>query len=482
MALYRLAAVLHLAGAQIPTTAATAPPDFATNLRPSITVAGHEDQRFRLSQRMEHYLVPAVSVAVVEQCRLADIRAFGTAARNRPATPRTLFQAGSLSKTFTAVAALRLVEQGILSLDGDVRQSLTSWRLPDSPLLEGRMVTLRGLLSHSAGINQEGGVGYVRGTPLPNLRDILEGRPPANTDPIRVITAPGTAWNYSGGGYYIVQALMQDVTGRPFPDLMATLVFRPLRLRDSYFAQPLDAHHVARAATAAGPDGAPLAGGWRDNPELAAGGLWSTPSDIARLLIAMARSLRDEHGAILRQAAAGQQMARGLGNWGLGVDLGSPRSARHFGHTGHNIGFVSEYVFYPDTCQGAVVMTNADQGGWLVTEILRAIGEAYNWPDRRPPIIQAAAPLTDVLAERFTGTWRLRDFPTERFTITRRAGGLYWARVGYVGRDLLPEPAGRLFSPDSRMLFEAISPATGQAQTLSISFGGGRNLADRIAD
>jgi hypothetical protein len=314
------------------------------------------------------------------------------------------------------------------------------------------------------------------------LREILDGRPPANTDPIRVIAAPGSAWRYSGGGYYITQALMQDVTGTLYPQLMARLVLRPLHLRDSYFAQPLGARLEPRAATAAGPDGTPIQGGWRVNPELAAGGLWTTPADVARLLIAMARSVRAERGAILTHASATELMTRGLGNWGLGVDLGGPGGARHFGHTGHNIGFVSEFVMYPDTCQGAVVMTNADQSGWLVTEILRAIGATYGWPDRPAPVVATAAPLTDALAVRFLGTYRLRDFPAERFTITRRPSGLYWARIGYIGRDLLPDPEGRLFSPDSRMQFEAISPTAGPAQTLSVSFGGGRNIAERIAN
>lgn len=478
----RLAATMMVTTAQLTSAAAAARPDFADNLRRAITVAGQENLRFRLNDRMAHYLVPAVSVAIIQDCRIVELRAFGSAAPDRAANPRTLFQAGSLSKTFTAVAALRLVEQGRLSLDADVRPLLTSWRLPDSPLLGGRSITLRGLLSHTAGINQEGGNGYARGARIPSLREILDGRLPANTDPVRVITAPGTAWHYSGGGYYITQALLQDVTGSAYPRLMARLVLRPLGLRDSHFAQPLDQRLEPRAATAAGPDGSPLAGGWRINPELAAGGLWTTPADVARLLIAMARSVRGQRGGILTPASAAQLMSRGPGNWGLGVDLGRPGGTRHFGHTGHNIGFVSEYVMYPDSCQGAVVMTNADQGGWLASEILSAIGAAYGWPDRTPPVVQAAIPLTDRIAQRFVGTYRLRDFPAERFTISRRYGSLYWARVGYVGRDLLPEADGRLFSPDSRMILETTDSAAGRAATLSLSFGSGRNVAERVAD
>lgn len=465
-----------------PTVAQTGRRDFADNLRRSVVIAGREDERFSLHDRMAHYLVPGVSVAVIDNCRIVEVRAFGSASTGgRPVNRRTLFQAGSISKALTAVAALRLVEQGALSLDGDIRETLTSWRLPDSPLLQGRRITLRRLLSHTAGINQEGGLGYVRDTPLPTLADILDGRPPANTAPIRVESAPG-AWRYSGGGYYITQALMQDATGTAYPQLMQRLIFRPLRMRDSSFSQPLDRHRIASAARAVGPDGSPLERGWRVNPELAAGGLWTTPSDVARLMIAVARSARGEPGGILGASAVRELLARGPGNWGLGVNLGPAGRSRRFGHTGHNIGFTSEFVMYPDTCQGAIVMTNADQGGWLITEILRAIGDTYGWPDRPPRAVQTSVPLTETIAERFVGTYRLRDFPTERFTISRRVDGLYWARVGHVGRDLLPASDSRLFSPDSTMSLETVELDAEKAMTLSLSFGGGRNIAERIGD
>lgn len=483
MRVFHLVAVCLLLGFQSSAMPADASRrDFTNALRRSVAVVGVENERFPLHDRMAHYLVPGVSIAVIENCRIVDARGFGSAAPGgAPVTRRTLFQAGSISKTFTAVAALRLVERGTLSLDADVRQRLTSWTPPTSPFLEGRTLTLRGLLSHTAGINQEGGNGYSRQVPLPSLTDILYGRPPANTSPIQVVTEPG-AWRYSGGGYYITQALLTDSTGLDFPQLMRRLVFDPLRLNHSSFAQPLDEELHRFAARAVGPDGAPLEEGWRVNPELAAGGLWTTPSDIARLAIAVARAVRGDDHRFLGTLAARELMARGPGNWGLGVDLGPPGTARRFGHTGHNVGFVSEFVMYPDSCQGAAVMTNADQGGWLVTEILRAIGDTYGWPDRTPSPVQEAIPLTTAIEHRFVGTYRLRDYPAERFIISRRDGGLYWARLGHVGRDLLPASDGRLFSPDSRMSLEVADSTVPRAQTLTLSFGGGSNFAERIED
>jgi len=477
-----LAVSLCLAMLPASVAAGAQPRPFEVKLRRSILIKGQEQATYTLVQRMEHYRVPGISVAVIEDCRIVDGRGFGTAdGRSAPVTTRTLFQAGSISKVVSAVAALRLVEDGKLSLGADIRPSLRSWTLKTTRNVPEAPVTLRQLLGHTAGLNEVGGRGYDRSAPLPTLTQILEGSSPANTPPIRVETAPGRRWAYSSGSYYVVQALMTDATGNRFPSIIDRLVFRPAAMRDSTFSQPLESSRELQAARAVGPDGSPLAGGWRVNPELAAGGLWSTPSDLARFAIALAKDVRGDSHLLLRASSIRELMTRGPGNWGLGVDLGPPEGPRRLGHTGHNTGFVSEFVMYPDTCQGAVVMTNADQGGGLITEVLRAIGDAYGWPDRRPLPVESAVPLTDAIISRFTGNFRLRDFPAQTFTVSQAPGGnLYWARTGHVGRDLFPQTDGKLFSPDNRMTLEAIGPHGTPAPALELRFGGGKNFADRM--
>lgn len=458
------------------------PEPFETRLRRTITIQGQEQARFELAARMAHYGVPGVSVAIIDDCRIVNARGFGTSAGSGvPIAPSTLFQAGSISKTVTAVAALRLVDQGALQLDSDVRPLLTSWAQKEGPAGSRSPITLRRLLNHTAGLNEIGGEGYSPSAPLPTLTQIINGTAPANTPPVFIETEPGKKWAYSSGGYYLIQALMTSATGGSFPRLAQRLVFSPAGMTRSSFAQPLDAAKSRLAAKAAGPDGSPMPGGWRVNPELAAGGLWTTPIDLAQLLIALTRDIRGERHRLLSPEGVRQMMKPGLGNWGLGVELGSKDGPRRIGHTGHNIGYASQYVMYPDTCQGAVVMTNGDEGGWLITEIFRAISDTYHWPEPHPSTVQAAAPLTEAIARKFVGTYQLRDFPTERFTITRKPdGGLYWARDGHVGRDLLPEQANRLFSPDSRMSIDATEQEDGRATILDVAFGGGRNIAKRI--
>ncbi len=313
------------------------------------------------------------------------------------------------------------------------------------------------------------------------MAQILAGLPPANTPAIRVVAEPGSRWDYSGGGYIVTQALMTDVTHEAFPELMERLVLRPVGMRSSSYRQPMDPARQSRAAEGTNPDGSAMGGRWRVYPEMAPAGLWTTASDLGRFAIALARSVRGERGGLLRPETAGEMMARGKGNWGLGVDLGPPDGPRQFSHTGHNNGFTSMLVMYPDTCQGAVVMTNGDEGGWLIEEVMRAISDAYGWPGRRPPRVQAATALTDAIASRFVGSYRLRGFPSERFSISRTPdGGLYWAREGHVGRDLLVESPDRLFSPDSVMTIEATEQAGGQAKVLRIGFGVGVNVAERV--
>lgn len=454
---------------------------FEDNLRRSIIIKDKEDRHFSLSDRMAHYRVPGVGVAVIDGCRIVESRGFGQAAiGSARVTADTRFQAASISKTLTAVAALRLVEQHLLALDADVRPVLRQWTLPDSALLEGHPVTLRLLLNHNAGVNLEGLPGYEPGAPLPGLAQILAGAPPANTPPVRIEKIPGSEWNYSGGGYLIAQAMMTDVTGKAFPSLMRRLVLRPARMNDSSFEQPPGAMLASHAASGAAADGSALPGRWHIYPELAAAGLWATPADLARFVIALGQSVRGKNQALLRAKSAVDMMKRGHGNWGLGVDLGPVGAARQFGHTGANFGYQSAFIFYPDTCQGAVVMTNADDPGRLVPEILRAIADDFGWPDRKPLPIQTDIPLTETNKMRFVGTWKLRDFPTERFAISQKPdGSLYWARAGHVGRDLLVENGERLFSPDNRMT-RTTEPGTARADVLDLKFGSGANVAVRV--
>ena len=242
-------------------------------------------KRRALADRMARYSVPGVSIAVVNNFEIEWAKGYGVleVGGDDPVTPETLFQAASVGKSVVSAAVLRLVELGRLDLDQDVNDRLTSWKVPESEFTARERVTLRRLLSHSAGTTVHGYQGYSQGQALPTLQQVLDGEFPANSPPIRVLAVPGTEHAYSNGGYVIAQQTIMDITGEPFPQTMMELVLEPAGMVRSTFEVPLPDGLADRAARGHWSDGQMIAGGWHAYPEMGTGAsLWSTPSDLAR--------------------------------------------------------------------------------------------------------------------------------------------------------------------------------------------------------
>jgi CubicO group peptidase (beta-lactamase class C family) len=326
-----------------------------------------------LTQALRILKIPSVSVATISEDRIDWTAAYGGA------STRTAFQAGSMSKTVAAVAALRLVEQGRLALDRNVNTELTSWHIPRTSLTGRHPVTLRKLLSMTAGINVPGFVGYRPGETLPTLVQILDGSPPANSPPARVVRAPGTGYAYSGGGYEIVQALIQDTSHQNFAELVKDLVLQPVGMNDSFFGQRPRAPDE-QMATGHLSSGAELPDGWRAMPEMAAGGLWSTPTDLARLLIAISKSYKGVDDALLSQAMAGEMLRPNGGPYGLGVAVSGSGRSLVLMKRGQNVGYQGYMLIFPATGQGIVVMANSDNGTTLATSLIRRAASVFHWP------------------------------------------------------------------------------------------------------
>ena len=352
-------------------------------LLPTVAIQGRNDTTYTISDRLRRYAVPGVSIAVIDAGRVAWARAYGVlvVGGSQRVDTTTFFQAGSISKAVTAVAALRLVDRGDLRLDEDVNLRLVSWKIPPSELTRERPVTLRGLLSHGAGLNVPSFPGYNADAPAPTLLQVLGGLPPANTPPVRVEASPGTQWSYSGGGLSIVQQLLIDVSGRPFADLLRETVFDPAGMTRTLAEQPLSTVHAASAATGHSA-GTPVAGRWRVHPELAAAGLWSTAPDLARFGVAVLHAINGERGALLGPAVAREMVRRQIGDWGLGFSLGAlPGDSATVGHGGSTVGYTGRLLLFPATGQGIAVMTNGESEAFI-DEITRAVAREYGWPVR----------------------------------------------------------------------------------------------------
>jgi CubicO group peptidase (beta-lactamase class C family) len=354
------------------------------HLLPGVLLAGQAEPHWTIRTRMERYHVPGLGVAVIDHGDIRWIGAYGVkrAGTSEAITASTLFQAASISKLATATGALRLIDEGKLSLDEDVNARLTSWHLPYGAHDAPGSVTLSRLLSHTAGIGVEGFPGYVRGTTLPSLHDILDGDGRAASPPVRIEGTPGSSYRYSGGGYEIVQQLIKDVTHADFAALMRQQLFEPLGMTHSAFEQPLS--RAFDVAAGHGYDGTAVEGGWRDYPELAAAGLWSTPADLARLGIGLSRSLRGLPGAVLGKRVAQAMMTKTLGDMGLGPGLHDEGGGLFFDHAGSNSGYRIYIVVHPLTGNGVVVMTNGDGGDDLIYEIVRSVARVYRWGDFLP--------------------------------------------------------------------------------------------------
>lgn len=362
-----------------------------SNGMPDIPLTGEAPLRLTLSQWMEALAVPGVSVAVIDDYDVVWAYGFGLgdATTRAPMTSNTMLQAGSIAKPLTAIAALRMVEQGRLSLDGDINRSLTSWQLPNNEFTAQEHVTLRRLLSHTSGVTPGGFEGYVPGAPTPSILQIVSGAPPANSPAAEVMATPGTTMAYSGPAYSIIQLAMLERGYRAFPDVLRDAVFTPLNMNSSTFAQPLPQEFESRAASGHTWGGGVIEGRWRIHPEMAAAGLWTTPTDLAQVAIEMARARRAESSRLLSPEMTQQMFTEQRESSALGWMLGA--AGGMFWHNGGTQGYRASMRMYSDTGDGIVILTNSDNGQDIMPALMNAVAAHWQWSSYTlrtvPPIV-----------------------------------------------------------------------------------------------
>jgi CubicO group peptidase (beta-lactamase class C family) len=373
--------VLALAAFGFCRLAAQTPADL--DLLPATITQGEKPATTKLADRMAALHVPGVSIAVIHDGKVEWAKGYGVASvGGAPVTPETLFQAASISKPVTAMAVMHLVQTGKLNLDTDVNQYLKSWKVPTNDFTQKTKVTLRELLSHTAGMTVHGFPGYASDAPLPTLVQVLNGAKPANTPSIYVDIAPDSEWRYSGGGFVVAQQLLLDVTSKPFPTFMKETVLGPAGMAHSTYEQPLPKSRMGEAAMPYHPNGQPTSGGPHVYPEMSAAGLWTTPSDLARFGIELQNALVGK-SPVLSAATAKEMLKPIKGSWGLGIGVGGGAAHPYFQHNGANDGFQCDLVVY-NSGDGIAIMTNSDNGGGVATEILRTIAYERKWPDFAP--------------------------------------------------------------------------------------------------
>ncbi len=437
----------------------------------NIVVDGDPVETTTLAELMREYRTPGVSIAVIRNGKVDLERGFGNAdvETGREVTDKTLFQAASISKPVTAAAALSMVQDGLLDLDEDVNLKLKSWKLPTNEFTAEQPVTLRHLLSHTAGTTVHGFPGYQRDVEWPCMIDVLDGR--GNTDPVRVDTTPGSNWRYSGGGYTLVGQLMVDVAGKPYAEILRERVLEPAGMTHSTYVQPLPVAHEREAATAYAHDGSAVEGRYHTYPE--GGGLWTTAGDLARFALAIQQSRDGVPGSLLSSRLASEMLTPFMNHSGLG--LGMSEDGDRFGHSGSNAGFRCLLSASLHDDWGIVIMTNGD-GGWTICRQVRmAAAKAYGWSGSEP-IRRKRVDIGEVALARIAGTYEILPESAHvrsRVALFPNMGKLELiARNGRLIADV-PEGAGTEgrveFLPQSE--FQAMERRTGRLMDFTVEDG-----------
>lgn len=366
---------------------------FALNTQPSPQL-----QKWIKSQ-MKQYNIPGASIAVIKNYKIEWAMGFGLKdkANKDNVTINTLFQAASISKPVTALAVMKTVKEKNISLDQDINTILTSWKIPPNPYTKNHPVTMRLLLSHSAGITGFRYKGYKLDSQLPNLSEELNGISPANTPPIIVVRQPGAQYEYSPAGYTIIQQALIDIHKTPFDKIMRQLILQPLNMDNSTFSEPLPKEDLSKIAMPYLPNGDPLPNGPYTYIAAAAGGLWTTPTDLAHFVIAIQKALAGYTQNNISPAIVKEMLKSGIShNMGLGFQVNvdkygknSHTKADYFLHGGFNSGYLAIMLGSLDHGNGIVVMVNSAPQNmstsnvkqWVfLTNVVKQIADIENWP------------------------------------------------------------------------------------------------------
>ena len=430
-----------------------------------------------LKERMAHYHVNGLSIAVIRNYKVEWAKGYGWAdkERNLPVTTQTRFQAGSISKSVNALGMLTLVRDGQLDLDADVNRYLTSWKLAQG---SGSKVTMAQLLSHTAGLNVSGFSGYIAGQAIPSVQQILNGETPANSPAVRMVDKPGTHFAYSGGGVTVAQMLAMDITRQPYEQLMDERVLKPLGMINSTFTQPAASQQSAMLASGYDESGKKFKGGnYHLYPELAAAGLWSTPTDLAQYIIAVQKAYKGDKNSIIPQALALKMLSPYIDKRaGLGVFVDSLSGEPYFEHDGLTYGFRSQYYGSVKEGNGMVIMMNSVSDG-LIPEIVNSIARVYHFKGLYTSLVDKNKAVSPSVLQSYTGRYQLA--PGMIMNVYRQGNQLFVQLTGQSSIPVFAETDRRFYIKIVNAQLEFIKDK-GRVTKVILYQDGAANIATRI--
>lgn len=305
----------------------------------------HNGELIGLNQLLTDQKLTGLSLAIVDDYRLVHSAQAGYKEAGKPEKidMNTMFSTASISKPIFATVVLMLVEQNKLDLDKPINTYLTRWKLPESELTTGNPVTLRGLLSHTAGTTQGGFADFYLGDNIPTLLDSLNGKLPRFKDPLSVTFEPGSDWQYSGGGYVLAQVAVEDLTGKPLAELAKNMIFDPLGMTRTTMYQHGEEGFPDNLAKVHDKEQQVIGTGIPICPQIAPSGMWSNATDMATLLIDFQKALNGKESRVISRWVAEQsttiQAIHKMGGWGLGwMRMEADGNLEWFSHGGSNTG------------------------------------------------------------------------------------------------------------------------------------------------
>ncbi len=365
------------------------------------------DSPWNIAERMQHHGVPGVSLAVIKDFKIHWVKHYGVMDKEtgKEVNAQTLFQAGSISKPVAAYGALKMVEQGVLSLDEPVNRKLKGWQIPDNNFTQKEPVALKHLLNHSAGLTVHGFGGYPPGVSVPTTIQVLKGEAPANSAAVRVDMQPGTQHRYSGGGYTVLQKLVADESKMEYPKIIDDLVLSPLNMTQSTYLQPLPSNLLKFAAAGYLPNKQPVPGKRHTYPEMAAAGLWSTAEDLAKFAVDVQLGLSEGKSQVLSQSMVNKMLTPFVSkHTGLGFFIDNKEGELYFGHSGWDEGFSADLVAHKSRGFGAVIMTNSNHPAFI-EELKNSVAAQYEWHNFLPANLKLL-PISQKERKRVVGQYR----------------------------------------------------------------------------
>lgn len=305
----------------------------------------------KVDSLMKHYKLQGTSISFIKNGVLHSTRTYGALQKGEAAkiNEETMFSVGSVSKVVNAMLILKLVEAGKLKLDENINQYLVDWKVKDNKYTKDNPVTLKAILSHTAGFSVHGFADYLPEEAIPSTIQILNGVSPAKNDKVELIHPVGSKFSYSGGGITVSQKIVENVTGMPYHEAAHKYLFEPLGLKRSTYENPLPAswQNIAKAHDEQGNKVA-LPRGYETMPEVAASGLWTTPNDLAKILIAFYDSKENKNKNNFFPSKLCSEMVTIIppGTFGLSPKLDVYKENKLMEHTGANDSYKAYFCFF----------------------------------------------------------------------------------------------------------------------------------------